>query len=137
MFLIWVLLMQVMIWEERINEIEEKIVTSMWDEVYSDPIQVPVKLVTRARERNSNKHLMGWFKQLGLNQIHGGPLKESYMINAWFYLLKFPNNHFYEIGSWLAHYGGKINCFPFRILSCFLRSLVDKQISYFSFNCWV
>ena len=56
---------------------------------------------------------MGWFKQLVLNQIRGAPLKESNMINAWFRLLKFPNNHFHEMESWLAHYGGKIYYFSF------------------------
>ena len=88
-------------------------------------------------QRNSKKHLIGWFKQLELNQIRRGPLKESQMMDAWLKLLKFPNNHFQEIRNWLAHYGGKIYYFSFWILSRFLKRLVEKQISYFSFNCRV
>ena len=91
-------------WNGRKNDkIEDKTVTSMWDEEY----------------------LIDWFKQLGLNQIRGGLLKESHMINAWFRLLNFPNNRFHEIGSLLSHYGRKIYNFPF------------SPLSYFYFNCLV
>lgn len=37
--------------EEWDNEIEDKAVTSMWDEAHSDPIQVPIGPVTRAHEK--------------------------------------------------------------------------------------
>ena len=75
--------------------------------------------------RNSKKCVMGWFKQFMLNQIRGGLLKESQMINAWFRLLKFPNNQFNEIRSWLPHYARKIFFFPFRILSRLENALLS------------
>ena len=73
----------------------------------------PSNPLQELEQTNSKKHLIDWFKQLGLNQIHGGPLKELHMINAFFRLLKFSNNHVHEIGSCLAHYGEKIYYFPF------------------------
>ena len=104
-------------------------------------IQIPFKFPSDSLQEldqiNSKKRLIDWFKHLRLNQIRGGPLKELHMINARFRLLKFSNNHFHEIGSWLAHYGEKIYYFPFWILSRFLKRLVEKQINYFSFNCRV
>ena len=33
------------------DEIEDKTITSMWDEVYLDPIQVPIGPITRARAK--------------------------------------------------------------------------------------
>ena len=35
----------------KIDEIEDKTVTSTWDEACSDPIQVPVRPVTRVRAK--------------------------------------------------------------------------------------
>ena len=108
-----------------IDENEDKTITRMWDEIYSDPIQVPIRLVTRARVKKSKKHSMSLFKQLGLNQICGGLLKESHIINAWFRLLNFPNNHLHEIGSCLAYsdrktyYFSFLNIFPFRKYTTF------------------
>ena len=92
----------------------------------SDPSQ-------ELEERNSKKCIMGWFKQLRLNQIRGGLLKESDMINAWLRLLKFPNNHFHEIGSWLAHYGGKIYYFPFSDSFPFLEEASGETNKLFLF----
>ena len=34
-------------------------VTSMWDEAYSDPIGVPIRLITRARAKKFKKALNG------------------------------------------------------------------------------
>ena len=65
--------------EEGNDEIKNKTIISTWDEAYSDLIQVPVGLVTRARAK---KFKSCNFKQLELNQIRGDPLKESHMINA-------------------------------------------------------
>ena len=54
-------------------------------------------------QKNSKNRLMGWFKQLDLNQIRGGPLKKAHMIfrplNTWFRLFKFPHNHFHKISK--------------------------------------
>ncbi|KAH9649251.1 hypothetical protein KPL70_025912 [Citrus sinensis] len=44
--------------EEGNDEIKDKTITSTWDEAYSDPIQVPIGPVTRARAKNSKKRLM-------------------------------------------------------------------------------
>ena len=41
------------------DEIKDKIVTSTWDEVYSDSTQVPVEPVTRARAKKFKKALYG------------------------------------------------------------------------------
>ena len=56
------------------DEIEDKTVTSTWDEAYSHPIQVPVRPVIRARAKKFKEALNGL--------IHRGLLKESHMINA-------------------------------------------------------
>ena len=45
--------------EEGNDEIEDKIITSTWDEAYSDLIQVPVRPVTRARANKFKKALNG------------------------------------------------------------------------------
>ena len=92
----------------------------------SDPLQ-------ELEQRNLKKHLMDWFKKLGLNQICRGPLKESHMINLRFKLLKFLNNHFHEIGSWLAHYGGKIYYFPFSDTFSFLEEAIRETNKLFLF----
>ena len=68
----------------------------------------PADLLQELKQRNSKKRLIDLFKHLELNQIYGGSLKESHMINTLFRFLKFSNNHFHEIRSWLAHFGGKI-----------------------------
>ena len=60
------------------DEIKDKTITSTCDEAYSDPSQVPIGPVTRAQAKKFKEAL----KQLGLNQIRRGPLKESHMINA-------------------------------------------------------
>ena len=44
------------------NKIEDKIVTSMWDETYSDHIQVLVGLVTRARAEKFKEVLNGFIQ---------------------------------------------------------------------------
>ena len=40
-----------------VDEIKDKTITSTWDEAYSDPIQVPVGPVTRARAKKFKKAL--------------------------------------------------------------------------------
>ena len=45
--------------EDGNDEIEDKTVTRTWDEVYKDPIQVPVGLVTRARAKKFKEVLNG------------------------------------------------------------------------------
>ena len=46
-----------------IDEIKDKIVTSMWDEAYSNPIQVPIgPVVTRARVKKFKEALNGLIK---------------------------------------------------------------------------
>ena len=94
----------------------------------------PSDLLQELEQRNSKKRLMDWFKQLVLNQIRGGPLKESHMINAWFRLFKFPNSHFHEIGSWLAHYGEKIYYFPFSDTFPFLEEAIRETNQLFLFE---
>ncbi len=41
------------------DEIEDKTITSMWDKAYLDPIQVPVRLVVRARLKKLKEVLNG------------------------------------------------------------------------------
>ncbi|KAH9780587.1 Endonuclease [Citrus sinensis] len=45
--------------EEGNDEIKDKTITSTWDEAYSDPIQVPVGPVTRARAKKFKEALNG------------------------------------------------------------------------------
>ena len=45
--------------EEGNNEIKDKTITSTWDEAYSDPIQVLIKPVTRARAKKFKETLNG------------------------------------------------------------------------------
>ncbi|KAH9724612.1 Endonuclease [Citrus sinensis] len=45
--------------EEGNDEIKDKTITSTWDEVYSDPIQVPIEPVTRARAKKLKEALNG------------------------------------------------------------------------------
>ena len=41
------------------NEIKDKTITNTWDETYSNPIQVPNGLVTRARAKKFKEALNG------------------------------------------------------------------------------
>ena len=41
------------------DEIKDKTITSTWDETYSDPIQVPIGPVTRARAKKFKEILSG------------------------------------------------------------------------------
>ena len=68
--------------EEGNDRIKDKTITSTWDETYSDPIQVPVGPVTRARPKKLKEALNGLIQATWAQQIRGGPLKESHMINA-------------------------------------------------------
>ena len=43
--------------EGKADEIKDKTIISTWDEAYSDPIQVPVRLVTRARAKKFKEAL--------------------------------------------------------------------------------
>ena len=79
---------------------------------------------------------MGLFKQLGRNQIHGDLLKESHMINVWFRLLNFLNNHFHKIGCWLAYYGGKIYYFLFSDTFPFLEEAIKETNQLFLCCTW-
>ena len=45
--------------EEGNDEIKDKTITSTWDEAYSDPIQVPVGAITRARTKKFKEALNG------------------------------------------------------------------------------
>ena len=42
-----------------VSEIKDKTITSTWDEAYSDPLQVPVGPVTRARAKKFKEALNG------------------------------------------------------------------------------
>ena len=42
-----------------IDEIKDKTITSTWDEAYSDPIQVPIRPVIRARVKKYKEALIG------------------------------------------------------------------------------
>ena len=41
------------------DEIKDKTIISTWDETYSDPTEVPVELVTRARVKKFKEALNG------------------------------------------------------------------------------
>ena len=45
--------------QEGNDEIKDKTITSTWDEAYSDPIQVPIGLITRARAKKFEEALNG------------------------------------------------------------------------------
>ena len=45
----------------------------------------------------------------------------------------FPNNHFHEIGNWLAHYGGKLYYFPFWDTFPFLEKAIKESNQLFLF----
>ena len=68
--------------EEGNDEIKDKTITSTWDEAYSDPIQVPVGPVTRARAKKLKEALNGLIQATWAQSNSWGPLKESYMINT-------------------------------------------------------
>ena len=44
------------------DEIKDKTITSTWDEAYSDPNQVPVGPVTRARAKKFKEALNGFIQ---------------------------------------------------------------------------
>ena len=48
--------------------------------------------------------------------------------------LEVSNNHYHEIGSWLAHYGEKIYYFPFSDTFSFLEEAIKEKIGYLYFN---
>ena len=58
------------------DEIKDKTVTSTWDEAYSDPIQVPIELVTSAQPKKFKEVLNGLI-QATWNQSHSWMLVEG------------------------------------------------------------
>ena len=69
-----------------LDEIEDKTIISTWDEAYSDPIQVPVEPVTRARVKKFKEALNGliqaiWAQSNSLRPIKG-IVHDKFMIQA-------------------------------------------------------
>ena len=113
--------------------------TSTWNEAYSILFKFPSDPSQDQIYGGPKKCLIGRFKQLELNQIHGGPLIELHMIfrppSTKFKLLKFLNNHSHENSKlanllWLKN---KLLSFP-DIFPFFLKRQVWREINYLSFN---
>ena len=139
MFFIWVFFIHVMIWGQiffkrrAIMRLRIKLLQARGMSHLQILFKFMLDPLQELEQRNSKKRLMDWFKQLGINQIRGDPFKESHMINAWFRFLKFTNNHFYEIGSWLAHYDKKLYYFLFLDTFAFLEEAITKINQLFLF----
>ena len=112
-------------------EIKDNTLTNTLNEAYLDLIQVGP--ITSTCAKKFKEVLNGLIQATWAQQIRGGPLKESHMINALFRLLKFLNNHFDEIGSWLARYGRKIYYFPFSDIFQFLEEAIREANQLFLF----
>ena len=101
--------------------IKGKTITSTWDDAYLDLIQVFVGPVTRARSKKFKEALNGLIQatwaQSNLWRRVERIAHDKCMIQA----LEVSNKHFHEIGSWLAHYHGKIYYFPFLVTFLFFE----------------
>ena len=72
-----------MLVETRItNEIEDKTVTITCDEVYLDLIQIPTRLVTRARAKKFKEALNELIQATWAQSNLWKPIEESHRINA-------------------------------------------------------
>ena len=70
----------------ELDEIEDKTITSAWDEIYSDPIQIPVGPVTRPRAKKFKEVFNGliqatWAQSNSWRSVEGIPHDEC-MIQA-------------------------------------------------------
>ena len=58
-----------------IDGIEDKVIISMWDEIYSDPIQVPIKPVIRARAKKFKEALNGLIQAIWAQSNSWSPIE--------------------------------------------------------------